>query len=265
VREPAPSEDDEGLHRDRARASSFGANAELYDRTRPRYPDAMVDDLLRGAPASVLDVGCGTGLLGRSFVERGLRVVGVEPDAQMAEVARRHGLLVEEATFEAWEAAGRRFDLLVAGQSWHWVDPTRGADKAAEAVTAGGTVACAWNVGGIDDDLRVSLDAVYDAFAPGQARPLVPHRRGDRSEPNAPERAFVATGAFDGPEHRTYEWAHDYTTAAWLAQLETHSDHALMATDDRARLLDAVGEVLDANGGVFTMRYTCEVTRLARR
>jgi SAM-dependent methyltransferase len=264
VSEPA-SEDDEGLHGNRARASSFGANAELYDRTRPRYPDAMVEDLLGGAQLRVLDVGCGTGLLGRSFVERGCRVVGVEPDGQMAAVARRHGLSVEEAAFEAWDAAGRRFELLVAGQSWHWVDPTRGADKAAEVVTADGTVACAWNVGGIDDDLGDALNAVYDACAPGQARPLVPHRRGDRSEPNAPERAFVATGAFDGPEHRTYEWAHDYTTAAWLARLETHSDHALMAPDDRAKLLQAVGEVLDAHGGVFTMRYTCEVTRFVRR
>ena len=63
--EPAP------LFRDRARASSFGANAELYDRSRPRYPDALIDDLVVEHPPRVLDVGCGTGLLGRSFVERG--------------------------------------------------------------------------------------------------------------------------------------------------------------------------------------------------
>ena len=29
-----------------ARASSFGANAVLYDETRPSYPDALVDDLV---------------------------------------------------------------------------------------------------------------------------------------------------------------------------------------------------------------------------
>ncbi|HEV3329143.1 MAG TPA: methyltransferase domain-containing protein, partial [Acidimicrobiales bacterium] len=73
------------LFRDRARASSFGANAELYDRSRPRYPDALIDDLMAPSPPMVLDVGCGTGLFGRSFVERGTPVLGVEPDAMMAD------------------------------------------------------------------------------------------------------------------------------------------------------------------------------------
>lgn len=257
-------EDPAQLYRNRARASSFGANAELYDRSRPRYPDAMIDELAATSPAVVLDVGCGTGLLGRSFVERGIEVLGVEPDAQMAALARRHGLLVEVATFEDWDPAGRRFDLLVAGQSWHWVEPTLGATKAALVVATGGVVACAWNVGGLDDDLGAALIVVYDELAPDQARPLVPHRRGEH-EPHSAELAFVATGAFDGPEHRTYEWEHVYTTDEWLAQLETHSDHALMAPDDRARLLAAVRAVLDARGGAFTMHYTCEVDRYVRR
>lgn len=261
---PSTPEDPEDLHRNRARASSFGANAELYDRSRPRYPEAMVDELLAGAPASVLDVGCGTGLLGRSFHERGIPVLGVEPDAQMAGVARRHGIDVEVATFEAWDPEGRTFDLLVAGQSWHWVEPARGARKAAEVLAPGRTVACAWNVGGLDDELGEALNAVYAADG-GVARPLVPHRRGARSEPNGPERAFVDTGAFDGPEDRTYEWEHVYTTADWLAQLETHSDHALLTPDARAHLLAEVGEVIEARGGAFTMHYTCEVTTFVRR
>ena len=52
-----------------------------------------------------------------------------------------HGITVEEATFEDWDPAGRRFDLLVAGQSWHWVEPTLGATKAALVVATGGVVA----------------------------------------------------------------------------------------------------------------------------
>jgi SAM-dependent methyltransferase len=261
----SPPEDPAALHRNRARASSFGANAELYDRSRPRYPDAMIDALLASAPSRVLDVGCGTGLLGRSFVERGVPVLGVEPDAQMAAVARRHGLDVEIATFEGWDPAGRVVDLLVAGQSWHWVEPERGAHKAADVVRPGGGVAHAWNVGAMEDELGEALNVVYDAIAPGQARPLVPHRRGDRGEPSASELAFSATGAFAPPEHHTYDWEHVYATDEWLAQLETHSDHALMSSDARARLLEAVGEVLDARGGAFTMYYACEVTYLARR
>jgi SAM-dependent methyltransferase len=253
------------LFRDRARASSFGANAELYDRSRPRYPTALIDDLMAPSPSVVLDVGCGTGLLGRSFAERGIPVLGVEPDAMMAEVARRHGLSVEVATFEEWDPLGRRFDLLVAGQSWHWIEPDAGARKAAEVLDSGCAAAHAWNVGEIEDGLSEALDAVYEELAPGQAHPLVPHRRTPGAAPHASELAFVATGSFEGPEHPEYRWEHHYGTDEWLTQLETHSDHALMEPEDRARLIAAVGVVLDARGGGFTMHYTCEVTRFTRR
>ena len=83
----------------------------------------MIDDLLTERPRLVLDVGCGTGITTRLFSERGCEVLGIEPDPRMAAVARRRGATVEDGSFEEWDARGRLFDLLVAGQSWHWVDP----------------------------------------------------------------------------------------------------------------------------------------------
>jgi SAM-dependent methyltransferase len=91
----------------------------------------LVDALMADRPGRVLDVGCGTGKAARLFAARGCDVVGVEPDVRMASVAREHGLDVEVATFEEWDARGRVFDLVISGQAWHWVDPTIGAAKAA--------------------------------------------------------------------------------------------------------------------------------------
>lgn len=49
-------------------AESFGVDPERYDRTRPRYPDAMVDAILAASPGpDVLDVGIGTGIVARQF------------------------------------------------------------------------------------------------------------------------------------------------------------------------------------------------------
>ncbi len=122
------------LHQDRHRAESFGADAEQYDRARPSYPPSLVDDLLgdRGGCA-VVDVGCGTGITSRLFAARGCRVLGVEADPRMAAVARRSGVEVEEGKFESWQDGGRRFDLVVSGQAWHWIEPLAGSAKA-EAV-----------------------------------------------------------------------------------------------------------------------------------
>ena len=97
---------------------------------------------------------------------RGLPVLGVEPDARMAEVARRHQVPVEVASFESWEPAGRTYDLLTAGHSWHWVDPAIGLAKAASLVVPGGTVALFWNYHVVEQAQLADFEAVYRAHAP---------------------------------------------------------------------------------------------------
>src|ERR687884_1267424 len=101
-------------HQARHIAESFGAEPDRYDRARPRYPDALVQRIVAASPGpDVLDVGCGTGIAARQFQAAGCAVLGVEPDARMADFARAHGLRVEVATFEAWEPARRRFDAVI--------------------------------------------------------------------------------------------------------------------------------------------------------
>jgi len=54
---------------------SFGTEAARYDATWPGYPPVFVDRLMADNPRDVLDVGCGTGLAARLFVERGCLAV----------------------------------------------------------------------------------------------------------------------------------------------------------------------------------------------
>ena len=93
------------LFEDRSRVESFGAVAELYDRARPEYPQSLIDALQADGERTVLDVGCGTGIVATLLTARGCRVTGVEVDPRMAEVARRKGLDVEVGAFERWRAA----------------------------------------------------------------------------------------------------------------------------------------------------------------
>jgi SAM-dependent methyltransferase len=237
---------------DGARASSFGADADQYDRARPTYPPALVDDLTTDTPRDVLDIGCGTAKAGRLFVERGRAVLGLEPDVRMAAVAGRYLSVVEVASFEAWDTAGRGFDLAVAGQAWHWVDPVVGAARLAAIVRPGGRFGLFWNLGRHEDAIRPAIDAAYERVAPARVPGSLGPVREDTAEYVEP---IAATGAFEPVEERIYRWQHRYTRAEWLDQLPTHSDHRLLAGDDRARLLDAVGAVIDDFGGSFTMDY----------
>ncbi len=251
------------LHRDRRRAESFGAEAERYDRARPGYPDALARRLLDPDVRTVLDVGCGTGIAGRMFQAAGREVLGVEPDARMAAVARRHGLRVERSTFEAWEPAGRRFDLIVSGQAWHWVDPDAGAEKAAAALRPGGRLAVFWNLGSPPPQLARELRDVYARLAPGvEAYSVLLGNRDDRFELLA--RALTASGRFAVPAHERWEWRRAYTTAQWLDQLLTHSDHHALAPARRERLLAALGEVIERHGGGFELVYVTALLSAAR-
>ena len=118
----------------------FDQQAEAYDRFRPTYPDAVIDELLGPVPEGldVLDVGCGTGIATRQMAQRGAKVLGVELAPRMAEIARGHGVDVEIAAFEGWDAAGRTFDRVTSAQAWHWLDLPIATAKAASVLRPGG-------------------------------------------------------------------------------------------------------------------------------
>jgi SAM-dependent methyltransferase len=211
----------------------------------------------------VLDVGCGTGIVAALLAERGCRVLGVEPDERMAAVARSKGLDVEVAHFERWADAGRRFDLITAGQAWHWVAPEAGAAKAATVLRDRGRIALFWNFSCLPAPLRSEIEAVYTRLAPAIAGSTALGHYADRGDHAA--EALGGSRDFEGAELRTFAWSRTYTTAEWIEQLPTHSDHQTMPEAQLRPLLDAVAETIDARGGAFEMTYQVVLVTARRR
>src|SRR6201984_2988733 len=72
----------------------FDGIAAEYDRSRPAYPDELVDQACQvagiGSGDQVLEVGCGSGQLTRALVARGLRVTALEPGKSLIALARQN-------------------------------------------------------------------------------------------------------------------------------------------------------------------------------
>jgi SAM-dependent methyltransferase len=237
-------------HSDRTRAESFGGVAEQYGRYRPSYPDALIADLLALNPEWTLDVACGTGKVAVPLLACGLAVLGVEVDPQMAEVARRHGIIVEIAAFETWDDRDRRFDLITCGQGWHWIDPDAGPKKAARVLNPGGTLALFWNHGEVGGPVRSALDAVYAERAPQLNRDM-------RSQKHDDDKFFESlkkSGLFASVHPEQYAWSATLSADEWIARLATHSDHITLAEDQRQPLLEAVRAAIDEHGGFVELR-----------
>jgi SAM-dependent methyltransferase len=267
--EPAPGDP----HRERAIAESFGVDAERYDRARPRYPDALIERVVASVPTGgvldVLDVGCGTGIAARQFQAVGCRVLGVEPDPRMAEVARRAGLPVEIATFESWEADGRAFDAVVAGTAWHWVDPVAGAAQAGRVLRPGGRLALFHNVFQLPAALAEAIAPVCLRAMP--EAPIDFRAMLTRPALDSYESLFTRTvdgirtsSVFTEPERWSYAWEHTYTRDAWLDQMPTQGVFTRLPQEKLSQVLEAAGAAIDTLGGAFTMPYTTVGVAAAR-
>jgi len=132
----------------------FSDRVEDYVRHRPDYPAALLDWLRREHGVTpdwrVADIGAGTGISTKMFLDAGHAVVAVEPNAAMRAAATRWlgGDVRFSAVGGSAEATGLRtasVDLVSAAQAFHWFDPLSVRTEWARILRPGGLIAIYWN------------------------------------------------------------------------------------------------------------------------
>jgi SAM-dependent methyltransferase len=184
-----------------------------YVAGRPAYPRAVIDTLAARvgfAPDwSVVDVGAGTGISCRLFLENGNAVTAVEPNDAMRSAAGQSlaafpNFTAINAPAEATTLPGESADLVVAAQAFHWFDRDAFAAECLRLLTSRGYVCLMWNDRDLSSPFVAEYEKVCERYATDYSR--VGHRKMD-SEPLA-ESWFLTEGYFAAelPNPQTATW-----------------------------------------------------------
>jgi SAM-dependent methyltransferase len=131
----------------RRQARSFGPVADAYHRGRPSFPVEAVRWLVGEQPATVLELGAGTGKMTAVLAELGHDVHATEPDPAMLAVLQRHlpDVPTSESGAEEIPLPDRSVDVVVAAHSFHWFDHDVALPEIARVLRPRGHLALTWN------------------------------------------------------------------------------------------------------------------------
>ncbi len=226
------------------RSVDFGRTANEYKRYRAGFPPAFFDALeTRGWIVSglrALDLGTGTGSVARGLAERGLSVVAIDPATALLERAveldREVGAAVDyrEGRAEAIDAPDGTFDLVTAGQCWHWFDRPKVSAEVARVLVPGGRIVIAhfdWLPlpGNVVEATERLILQVNPSWTMGGGTGLYPQWLLD-----------LAAGGFGGLETFSFDVAQPYTPEAWRGRIRASAgvqaslDEAAIEQFDRA-------------------------------
>jgi SAM-dependent methyltransferase len=125
----------------------FSGLAERYDRYRPDYPAEAIAALLAGlpVPATVADVGAGTGISTRALARAGARAIAIEPNDEMRAFARATGVDVRAGSATGTGLDAQSVDAVAAFQAFHWFANAETLAEFARVLRPGGRLAIVWN------------------------------------------------------------------------------------------------------------------------
>lgn len=180
-----------------------------YIRSRPRYPDALVDLVEKsvglGSDMAIADVGAGTGLSAEPFLRRGHAVTCVEPNPEMRAAAERmlggHPRFRSVAgTGESTGLDGASVDVILVAQAFHWLDARAARAEFRRVLRRPGWVIVAWNTRHVHGSAFLEeYEALLRQF--GTDYEAVRHRSDPATGVGAPDRGLDLL--FEAPYERT--------------------------------------------------------------
>ncbi|WOO41711.1 class I SAM-dependent methyltransferase [Rubellicoccus peritrichatus] len=132
----------------------FSDRVDNYIKYRPSYPVEILEVLQSecglNANSIVADIGSGTGILTKLFLENGNHVFAVEPNNEMREAAERQLTAFPNLSSIAGGAENSKLDadsvdFIISGQAFHWFDREKAKIEFSRILRPDGCLALIWN------------------------------------------------------------------------------------------------------------------------
>ena len=152
----------------------FSNRVDNYIKYRPGYPATILNFL--GAmcnlspTSSIADVGSGTGLLSKLFLDNGNPVFGIEPNPEMRQAGEQFlhqypNFTSIAATAEETTLPNHHVNFVVAGQAFHWFEPVKTRQEFGRILKPQGWVALIWNQRLTDSAFLVAYESLLEKYA----------------------------------------------------------------------------------------------------
>jgi ubiquinone/menaquinone biosynthesis C-methylase UbiE len=240
----------------------FSRIVENYIQYRPNYPQAIVEFLQTVSQltndATIADIGSGTGLLAKIFLQNGYGVFGVEPNPEMRR-AGQHILrdyprfISVAATAEETTLEAQSVGIITAGQAFHWFQRDKTRQEFARILKPEGWVALMWNIPRQTTPFLVAYDQFWRKYLDPQV-----HTSEMDAQILESLRAWYAPGqlnrqTFDNPQVVDYEGLRGRVLSSSAAPTPDQPQYSAMLEE-----LEAVFQTYQVHGKV-NIEYECQM------
>ncbi len=143
----------------------FSDRVEDYVKYRPSYPAAAIDQILENftLPITAADIGAGTGISSRLLAARDVKVIAIEPNAEMRNAGIRDNISSVEwkdGTAENTNLPEASVDLVTCFQAFHWFTPEPTLAEFRRILKPKGKLAVVWNFRDENDEFTAEYSRI---------------------------------------------------------------------------------------------------------
>ncbi len=227
----------------------FGQTAADYGRHRAGFPEAFFERLaafgVGRAGQPVLDLGTGTGTIARGLARRGCAVTGLDKSEALLGEARRldaqSGVHVDYRVARAEQTGlpARGFEVVIAGQCWHWFERAQAALEARRLLEPHGRLVIAhfdWLA--LPENVVELTEALVAQHNP-RNQELNPTLQHGKHGLYPAWLADVAHAGFGGTETFSFDVSVPYSHEGWRGRLRASAGVGASLPPEEVRRFDA--------------------------